>query len=232
LPGQGGKTAQKKKLPRRKIWQKIDIFRAASSSWQNSCSATRQDKKIFPQRAFFGPFNLVRKWRYTLLAIYTTILSRTFSPSKSKQQQLQQLYKKRKKRRTTMTFVTASEVLVEGNTAVITGASSGIGRAAAVECASRGMNVWMVDIDEDDLKVALELVQSKCKTTTTTTTTTTTSGKQVRFMVEVVVVKWWIFFSWDFSSRISHTILLVLFLCLLFYSSIFFFDSEHSSSCG
>jgi len=57
--------------------------------------------------------------------------------------------------------LTATAVLKKGNTAVITGASSGIGRAAAVYCASLGMNVWMVDIDEEELKTAKELVASK-----------------------------------------------------------------------
>ena len=59
--------------------------------------------------------------------------------------------------------ITASAVLKEGNTAVITGASSGIGRAMAIECATRGMNVWMVDVDKEELELALELVESKAK---------------------------------------------------------------------
>ncbi len=54
-----------------------------------------------------------------------------------------------------------SDVLKEGNTAVVTGASSGIGRAAAVECAKRGMNVWLIDIDHDELQSAREFVQSQ-----------------------------------------------------------------------
>jgi len=57
--------------------------------------------------------------------------------------------------------LTATAILKKGNTAVITGASSGIGRAAAVYCASQGMNVWMVDIDEKELKTAQEMVASK-----------------------------------------------------------------------
>lgn len=58
----------------------------------------------------------------------------------------------------TMTELTASAILKEGNTAVITGASSGIGRAAALYCASKGMNVWMVDIDANELDAATSLV--------------------------------------------------------------------------
>ncbi len=57
-----------------------------------------------------------------------------------------------------------SDVLKEGNTAVVTGASSGIGRAAAVECAKRGMNVWLIDIDHDELQSAREFVQRQALT--------------------------------------------------------------------
>eukprot|EP00567_Pseudictyota_dubia_P013972 CAMPEP_0197464532 /NCGR_PEP_ID=MMETSP1175-20131217/64070_1 /TAXON_ID=1003142 /ORGANISM="Triceratium dubium, Strain CCMP147" /LENGTH=318 /DNA_ID=CAMNT_0043000513 /DNA_START=418 /DNA_END=1374 /DNA_ORIENTATION=+ len=48
--------------------------------------------------------------------------------------------------------------LRSGNTAVITGASSGIGKAASVMCAARGMNVWMVDVDKEELPAAREVV--------------------------------------------------------------------------
>lgn len=58
--------------------------------------------------------------------------------------------------------ITASQIFVEGNTAVITGASSGIGRATALTCAEKGMHVWLVDIDEEELEVAKELCISKC----------------------------------------------------------------------
>ena len=60
-----------------------------------------------------------------------------------------------------MTDLTASAILRGGHVAVITGASSGIGRATAVYCASKGMNVWMADIDSDELAAAKELVQSR-----------------------------------------------------------------------
>jgi NAD(P)-dependent dehydrogenase (short-subunit alcohol dehydrogenase family) len=55
-----------------------------------------------------------------------------------------------------------TSVFQPGNTAVITGASSGIGRAAAIYCAKQGMNVWMVDIDAEELALALEVVNSGC----------------------------------------------------------------------
>ena len=58
-------------------------------------------------------------------------------------------------------MITASDVLKAGHTAVITGASSGIGRAAALDFAAKGMNVWMLDIDAEDLELAKQLVASK-----------------------------------------------------------------------
>jgi len=58
-------------------------------------------------------------------------------------------------------MTTASEVLKPGCTAVITGASSGIGRSAALNFAGRGMNVWMIDIDDDELVAARKLVEAK-----------------------------------------------------------------------
>lgn len=48
-----------------------------------------------------------------------------------------------------------SDIFAPGKTAVITGASSGIGKAAAIMCASKGMNVFLVDIDQEDLPHAL-----------------------------------------------------------------------------
>ena len=61
------------------------------------------------------------------------------------------------------TSITADAVLVEGNTAVITGASSGIGRAAALAFAAKGMNIWMVDIDKDELFLAKDMIRSQCQ---------------------------------------------------------------------
>jgi NAD(P)-dependent dehydrogenase (short-subunit alcohol dehydrogenase family) len=54
-------------------------------------------------------------------------------------------------------MITAKSVLKEGNTAVITGASSGIGRSMALNCASKGMIVWMVDNDGEELDAAKQL---------------------------------------------------------------------------
>ena len=53
-----------------------------------------------------------------------------------------------------------SRIFAEGNTAVITGASSGIGLACAVKCASHGMHVWLLDIDEEDLPKAVAKARS------------------------------------------------------------------------
>ena len=49
-------------------------------------------------------------------------------------------------------MVTNNDVFKPNHTAVITGASSGIGRAASLECALKGMHVWMVDVDEEELQ--------------------------------------------------------------------------------
>ena len=53
-----------------------------------------------------------------------------------------------------------SNIFCKNNSAVITGASSGIGRAASIKCAKHGMNVWMLDIDSDDLSKAVQIVKS------------------------------------------------------------------------
>lgn len=59
------------------------------------------------------------------------------------------------------TLLTLTELLKPGFTAVVTGASSGIGRAACLAFADKGMNVWMVDIDAEELGMAKTLVQGK-----------------------------------------------------------------------
>lgn len=64
-------------------------------------------------------------------------------------------------------IISCSALMQAGNTAVVTGASSGIGRAACVSFAKAGMNVWMVDIDEDELSTALEMVQAVAVATAT-----------------------------------------------------------------
>merc|ERR1712192_261410 len=48
------------------------------------------------------------------------------------------------------------DVFAAGNVAVITGASSGIGREAARRCSKMGMKVILADIDEAELKEAAE----------------------------------------------------------------------------
>ncbi len=57
--------------------------------------------------------------------------------------------------------IPTNQIFQIGHTAVITGASSGIGRCASFECASKGMNVWMIDIDGDDLQKAKEEITAK-----------------------------------------------------------------------
>lgn len=56
-------------------------------------------------------------------------------------------------------MVKLSELMQPGKVAVVTGASSGIGRAAALRWASCGMHVWMLDIDATELAVAAKMVQ-------------------------------------------------------------------------
>ena len=52
------------------------------------------------------------------------------------------------------TMTTLSALIQPGNVAVVTGASSGIGRAAALSWAAAGMHVYMLDIDEAELSAA------------------------------------------------------------------------------
>ena len=49
-----------------------------------------------------------------------------------------------------------------GRTAVITGAAAGLGRAAALRCAERGMRVCLVDVDEPELATASAVVSAAC----------------------------------------------------------------------
>ena len=60
-------------------------------------------------------------------------------------------------------MVTTFQVLKENHTAVITGASSGIGRTAAMECALKGMHVWLIDIDGEELEQAKADVMADVK---------------------------------------------------------------------
>lgn len=60
-------------------------------------------------------------------------------------------------------MVSINEVFQQSHTAVITGASTGIGHAAALVCAYKGMHVWMVDIDTQDLLSAKDDVKAKVK---------------------------------------------------------------------
>jgi short-subunit dehydrogenase len=58
-----------------------------------------------------------------------------------------------------MSSTITDDIFSKGNTAVITGASSGIGKAAALEASKRGMHVWLIDVDESDLESAVQNVK-------------------------------------------------------------------------
>ena len=58
-------------------------------------------------------------------------------------------------------MTTITDLMKPGFTAVVTGASSGIGRAACLQFASHGMNVWMVDNDAEELLLAQQMVKSR-----------------------------------------------------------------------
>lgn len=57
--------------------------------------------------------------------------------------------------------ITLTSLMQPNHTAVVTGASSGIGRAACLRCAQAGMHVWMIDVDAEELLLAQALVKSK-----------------------------------------------------------------------
>mmetsp|Transcript_855 Transcript_855/g.1651 ORF Transcript_855/g.1651 Transcript_855/m.1651 type:complete len:329 (-) Transcript_855:79-1065(-) len=59
------------------------------------------------------------------------------------------------------TLVKISDLMKPGHTAVVTGASSGIGKAAALAFALHGMNVWMLDIDGVELLEAQKFVKQQ-----------------------------------------------------------------------
>jgi NAD(P)-dependent dehydrogenase (short-subunit alcohol dehydrogenase family) len=50
--------------------------------------------------------------------------------------------------------VTLTQLMQHGYTAVVTGASSGIGKSACLAFATAGMNVWMIDVDSKELAMA------------------------------------------------------------------------------
>ena len=58
------------------------------------------------------------------------------------------------------TMVTLSELMKHGGTAVVSGASSGIGRAASIKFAAAGMNVWMVDVNAKELTSAQKMAKA------------------------------------------------------------------------
>lgn len=62
--------------------------------------------------------------------------------------------KKENRGRAESKMAALSSVIKPGKTAVVTGASSGIGKAACLAFAKAGMHVWLVDIDAKELEVA------------------------------------------------------------------------------
>ncbi|GAX23553.1 hypothetical protein FisN_14Hh270 [Fistulifera solaris] len=55
--------------------------------------------------------------------------------------------------------ITLTSLMKADHTAVVTGASSGIGRAACLRFAQAGMHVWMIDNDAEELLLAQSLVK-------------------------------------------------------------------------
>mmetsp|Transcript_2909 Transcript_2909/g.6454 ORF Transcript_2909/g.6454 Transcript_2909/m.6454 type:complete len:324 (+) Transcript_2909:1680-2651(+) len=76
---------------------------------------------------------------------------------------------------TTSDVIKITDLMKPGNTAVVTGASSGIGKATALTFALRGMGVWMLDVDGEELKQAQSFVKTQ-------------GGADVNIMAEIVDV--------------------------------------------
>lgn len=86
--------------------------------------------------------------------------------------------------------ITLTELMQPGNTAVVTGASSGIGKSACMKFASSGMNVWMIDIDATELALAQKIVKEQYTTqkkNTNDDSTNTTEHYQQQFVFAEVV---------------------------------------------
>uniref|UniRef100_A0A8H7N638 Uncharacterized protein n=1 Tax=Bionectria ochroleuca TaxID=29856 RepID=A0A8H7N638_BIOOC len=64
----------------------------------------------------------------------------------------------------------ASAVFAPGATALITGAAAGIGLAIAKLCQSKGMNLFLVDINADDLEAAKKALSTETNTVVTAVT--------------------------------------------------------------
>jgi NAD(P)-dependent dehydrogenase (short-subunit alcohol dehydrogenase family) len=75
--------------------------------------------------------------------------------------------------------ITLTELMQPGYTAVVTGASSGIGKSACMKFASYGMNVWMIDIDATELSIAQKIVKEQY--------TNKSNSKQQQFVFAEVV---------------------------------------------
>jgi NAD(P)-dependent dehydrogenase (short-subunit alcohol dehydrogenase family) len=58
-------------------------------------------------------------------------------------------------------IIKITDLMKPGHTAVVTGASSGIGKAACLTFAKAGMDVWMLDVDSDELVKAHKFVKDQ-----------------------------------------------------------------------
>jgi NAD(P)-dependent dehydrogenase (short-subunit alcohol dehydrogenase family) len=85
-------------------------------------------------------------------------------------------------------FSLSNEIFRFGHTAVITGSSSGIGRAAAMMCAEKGMNVYLVDIDTAELEATVQHVKDLVATTTWSSSSAVEEEKQQTIVIEGVVL--------------------------------------------
>lgn len=56
--------------------------------------------------------------------------------------------------------ITLTELMKHGYTAVVTGASSGIGKSACLAFAAAGMNVWMIDVDSKELVASQKVAKA------------------------------------------------------------------------
>ena len=84
--------------------------------------------------------------------------------------------------------ISLTELMQPGNTAVVTGASSGIGKSACLKFAAYGMNVWMIDWDATELVLAQTVVQEQQQQQQQYTTTISTTNDNIQPFICAEVV--------------------------------------------